>query len=225
MKKKNLYELEKEYLLKEFPEIWKVNTNEDYRNMVFEYIDEIQVVYYYNALQLFNLEDFDIDNALYLASEYGIETKDLSLELLATLELQEKLKLWAVSIEPNNIINQTQEVIIEPKVYLGNAFSLQMLTDLSSNIATSPISPEHAKAILKEGFVSAIGHESTAKALTKVLGLNVEMNRINVKLNKKDVLIVAQYNKGRIDEGTILNDLKPEDFVFINISVEYYWGE
>lgn len=222
MKKKNLYELEKEYLLKEFPEIWKVNTNEDYRNMVFEYIDEIEVVYYYNALQLFNLEDFDVDNALYLASEYGIETKDLSLELLATLELQEKLKFWAVSIEPNNIINQTQEVIMEPKVYLGNAFSLQMLTDLSSNIATSPISPEHAKAILKEGFVSAIGHESTAKALTKVLGLNVEMNRINVKLNKKDVLIVAQYNKGRIDEGTILNDLKPEDFVFINISVEYY---
>ena len=221
MKKKNLYELEKEYLLKEFPEIWKVNTNEDYRNMVFEYIDEIQVVYYYNALQLFNLEDFDVDNALYLASEYGIETKDLSLELLATLELQEKLKFWAVSIEPNNIINQTQEVIMEPKVYLGNAFSLQMLTDLSSNIATSPISPEHAKAILKEGFVSAIGHESTAKALTKVLGLNVEMNRINVKLNKKDVLIVAQYNKGRIDEGTILNDLKSEDFVFINISVEY----
>jgi len=110
MKKKNLYELEKEYLLKEFPEIWKVNTNEDYRSMVFEYIDEIQVVYYYNALQLFNLEDFDVDNALYLASEYGIETKDLSLELLATLELQEKLKLWAVSIEPNNIINQTQEV-------------------------------------------------------------------------------------------------------------------
>ena len=221
MKKKNLYELEKEYLLKEFPEIWKVNTNEDYRSMVFEYIDEIQVVYYYNALQLFNLEDFDVDNALYLASEYGIETKDLSLELLATLELQEKLKFWAVSIEPNNIINQTQEVIMEPKVYLGNAFSLQMLTDLSSNIATSPISPEHAKAILKEGFVSAIGHESTAKALTKVLGLNVEMNRINVKLNKKDVLIVAQYNKGRIDEGTILNDLKSEDFVFINISVEY----
>lgn len=222
MKKKNLYELEKEYLLKEFPEIWKVNTNEDYRSMVFEYIDEIQVVYYYNALQLFNLEDFDVDNALYLASEYGIETKDLSLELLATLELQEKLKFWAVSIEPNNIINQTQGVIMEPKVYLGNAFSLQMLTDLSSNIATSPISPEHAKTILKEGFVSAIGHEATAKALTKVLGLNVEMNRINVKLNKEDVLIVAQYNKGRIDEGTILNDLKPEDFVFINISVKYY---
>jgi len=55
-------------------------------------------------------------------------------------------------------------------VYLTNSFTLSMIMpDLIQSgviIKASPISLEEAKSLLQQGFVSAVGHESTARVLS-----------------------------------------------------------
>lgn len=76
------------------------------------------------------------------------------------------------------------------KTFLANAFSLQMLdTTTPHNIRVEPV------AKIPEGCISAIGHADTAHIL------GVECNRINLSLNKGDVLYVAQVLGGRLPEG------------------------
>jgi len=85
---------------------------------------------------------------------------------------------------------------------LGNAFSLNMLEPgFRGNIAVKEISLEEARELLREGFTSAIGHESTARILTSLLGLEVPFSRINVTLEKGVRLLVAQYRGPRLEEG------------------------
>lgn len=90
-------------------------------------------------------------------------------------------------------------------LYLGNAFSLQML-DLSkvNNIAVEPISKHEVKRLInkyKNNFKSIVGHQDTANVLTDMLGIEVSYNRESVKLNMQDMLIVAQVTGGRLPEG------------------------
>ncbi len=63
---------------------------------------------------------------------------------------------------------------------------------------------------LPEGLQSAIGHADTARVL------GVEMNRVNVHLNKGDVAYVAQLTGGRLPEGSTT---LPEGFKFKFIKV------
>jgi len=53
--------------------------------------------------------------------------------------------------------------------------------------------------------VSAIGHQSTADLLTKILGYKVEMNRINIEMKDGDMALVVRI-KTRLPEGQILTD-------------------
>ena len=99
-------------------------------------------------------------------------------------------------------------------LYLANAFSLQMLKNLrtTQHLEVTPITKEMAKEALKNNtFVSCIGHVDTANVLTEVLGLTIEMNRVNVSLSKDDTLIVAQLVGGRLPEGCVT---LPEGFEF-----------
>lgn len=84
-------------------------------------------------------------------------------------------------------------------MYLVNAFSIQMLNDINCSVTFKEIDS------LPEGLTSAIGHADTAKVL------GVEMNRINVKLNKGDSIIIAQLMDGRLPEGSTT---LPEGFAF-----------
>jgi Domain of unknown function (DUF1874). len=53
----------------------------------------------------------------------------------------------------------------------------------TAKIKVRPIGPEEARELLtKFGFVSAIGHESTAAFLSQLLGLPVPYNRVAVQL-------------------------------------------
>jgi len=90
------------------------------------------------------------------------------------------------------------------KIYLLNAFSLQMLEGDATVKFT-----EVAK--LPEGLTSAIGHQDTANVL------GVEMNRINVTLKKGDIAYVAQLQGGRLPEGSTT---LPEGFSFKFVKVE-----
>ena len=67
------------------------------------------------------------------------------------------------------------------------------------------IGVEQAKELLSKGFVSAVGHESTAKVLSTLLGMDVPANRIAVDMKPGDVAVAVQFLK-RLPEGKVLNE-------------------
>lgn len=104
------------------------------------------------------------------------------------------------------------------KKYLGNAFSLQMLSlEGESLVSIKTLTKEEFKKELKGDFVSVVGHADTAQVLTDELGLKIETNRISVNLEKGDVLLVAQLVGGRLPEGATT---LPEGFAFKYLKVE-----
>lgn len=94
--------------------------------------------------------------------------------------------------------------------YLGNAFSLQMLTTFPTVIKVEECSKEDA---LSTDILSVVGHQDTANVL------GVTFNRISVRLNKGDVLFVAQIVGGRLPEGCTK---LPEGFTFkfLKVTIE-----
>lgn len=105
------------------------------------------------------------------------------------------------------------------RVYICNAFSLQMIEDFPCSIEVCEF-PEHMKTIEEiktlfdneAEFISAVGHPDTAAVL------GVPCNRINVKVTAKDYLIVAQLQGGRLPEGsTTLPDGFSFKFLFVKV--------
>ena len=90
-------------------------------------------------------------------------------------------------------------------LYIVNAFSIQMLAPSATDRATlsfKPVTLEQAiKMVETNIFVSAIGHEDTANVVSKLLNVEIPMNRISVNLGNNDVLLVAQLSGGRLPEG------------------------
>jgi hypothetical protein len=65
---------------------------------------------------------------------------------------------------------------------------------------------KQARELLREtNFVSAIGHEATAKVLSELLGVEVPFNRITVKFKKGDMGLHFAL-KTRLPEGKILSE-------------------
>jgi hypothetical protein len=92
------------------------------------------------------------------------------------------------------------------KVYIANAFSLNMLDEKEALIYVKEITLDEVKNILNENdFVSAIGHQSTSQVLSQILGINIEMNRIQIKLQENDEIIIFQLQT-RLEEGKVLSE-------------------
>jgi hypothetical protein len=72
-------------------------------------------------------------------------------------------------------------------------------------IKASPISFGEVKALIKEGFISAVGHESTAKVLGHLLGVEVPFNRVQISVGEGDVIISFQFLI-RLPEGKVLGE-------------------
>lgn len=90
--------------------------------------------------------------------------------------------------------------------YLTNAFSLSMLKNYKWGLVhIEEIDNETAKTLIEPGFISAIGHEATAKVLSTLLGIEVKVNRIEITLTPNDTLVVFQVLQ-RLPEGTILSE-------------------
>ena len=90
-------------------------------------------------------------------------------------------------------------------LYITNAFSLNMLKNPSeATIHISEIDIEQVKELLSGEFISAIGHESTAKVLSELLGVEIKPNRIQIKVEYGDDLVVFQLMT-RIPEGKVLS--------------------
>ena len=89
-------------------------------------------------------------------------------------------------------------------IYLGNAFSLQMLpAGAPVSISVLPTTGVAVRNHLQHvKFTCCIGHQDTASVVADALGLpGVVCNRVNVELKPGDVLYVAQLTGGRLPEG------------------------
>ena len=66
-----------------------------------------------------------------------------------------------------------------------------------------PLTLEEAKELISQGFESAVGHSSTCEILTQLLGVNIQMNRINYSQEVGEVALIFKL-EGRPEEGRIL---------------------
>ena len=107
--------------------------------------------------------------------------------------------------------------------YIVNAFSINMLNiaenwfGFKKNIEVERlnIQKEDVKRIFESerGWESAIGHQTTADIL------GIPCNRLTVKLNAGDELLVAQYVGPRLPEGTtVLPEGSKFEFYRVTIS-------
>ena len=99
-------------------------------------------------------------------------------------------------------------------LYLTNAFSLSMIPIKDEEtIRIKQITLEDVKKLLSTSeWRSAIGHESTAHFLTQILEINVPFERVAIKLNRNDKVIVFQL-LSRLPEGKVLS---PEELKTIH---------
>jgi len=108
------------------------------------------------------------------------------------------------------------------KIYLLNSLVIPINFDKYSTarVSISKISIDEAKQMLSQPFVSAIGHDGTAKLLSQLLQINIPTNRIAVFLEKGDV-VIAFFLKQRLPEGAILTkeQLEKLEFWFVKIDV------
>jgi len=87
----------------------------------------------------------------------------------------------------------------ETKVYIANAFSIQMLETTEATVRFKKVPIETVKQLLQTNKVeSAIGHEATAKYLSELLSIPISANRISIKLQPGGKLIIFQLKGGRI---------------------------
>lgn len=97
------------------------------------------------------------------------------------------------------------------KIIIANAFSLSMLNCKKNLVVVEEVKLEDVKHHILHclehpecEFKSVIGHESTAKILSELLGIEVKVNRIKITLDKDTVLYVFQLLE-RLPEGKILS--------------------
>ena len=88
-----------------------------------------------------------------------------------------------------------------------NAFSLQMIwaqavADGVLKVEVYPLSAEEAAGeMASRNIESCIGHASTAAIVSELLGVEVPVNRCDVRLARGESALVAQYLGPRLPEG------------------------
>jgi Ni,Fe-hydrogenase maturation factor len=97
------------------------------------------------------------------------------------------------------------------RVYLANAFSLNMLSEPYHLLECRQLEPHIAALLLHihgKQLVNAIGHEDLDAVVNNLLTLHVphlvlpKPERLTVKLAPADAVIVAQYTGPRLEPGT-----------------------
>jgi hypothetical protein len=93
------------------------------------------------------------------------------------------------------------------KIYLCNAFSINMLLPLppeGRTVKVRPVSLEEVKSLLQGGFESAVGHPATAAVMSALLGVEVPPNRASIAVGPGDRILVFQLAV-RLAEGQVLS--------------------
>jgi intein-encoded DNA endonuclease-like protein len=114
------------------------------------------------------------------------------------------------------------------KLVISNAFSLTMLQHFdAAKVLVRRVSLDEVRREIERAkqsgyeIVSAIGHESTARLVSQLLGFDLPMNRIQVSLDYRTELSVFQL-RTRLPEGKILSEeeLKQVEYDFYIVSLE-----
>ena len=75
------------------------------------------------------------------------------------------------------------------------------------------ITVQEARDLMREGFISAVGHESTAKILSQILGIDVPCERRTVFMEPGDIGIHF-FLKSRVPEGRVLTEEEMKDLPY-----------
>jgi len=107
-------------------------------------------------------------------------------------------------------------------VYIFNTLIVPLASEYKrGTILLERITIEEAKQLVQStDFVSAVGHEGTAKLLSQILDVNIPTNRIAVHLLKGDIGLHFVL-KQRLPEGKILtyDELKTLQYELIKTTV------
>jgi hypothetical protein len=104
-------------------------------------------------------------------------------------------------------------------VILANAFSLSMLFATETTLRVREVTIDEVRELLARGFESAIGHESTAAFLTKLLGVEVKAERKQVTIDANTILVVFQL-LSRLPEGRVLTEEELQQILYRFYTVE-----
>jgi len=72
---------------------------------------------------------------------------------------------------------------------------------------------EEVKNLLRKGFESAVGHESTAQLLTKLTGISIPMRRVSIMARPGDVIVHFAL-RTRLPEGRVLSEEELQQLQF-----------
>lgn len=103
------------------------------------------------------------------------------------------------------VMQEVREGRKKAKTYVLNTLTvpLDWDTEILYYVTLKKVNVNGARDLLKNGFISAVGHEATAKLLTELLGIEIPYNRIQVKMTHFDRALHFVL-KERITEGKIL---------------------
>ncbi|MDD2761212.1 MAG: DUF1874 domain-containing protein [Methylomonas sp.] len=95
-------------------------------------------------------------------------------------------------------------------LYVINA---PVLTDYGLWEFSGPLTIDNARSMLEAEFVSAIGHDASAKVLSQILNITIPVNRIPIKMLPRDEGLILRLLQ-RLPEGKVLDEteLKSLDF-------------
>lgn len=108
-------------------------------------------------------------------------------------------------------------------IYILNSFSVPVNYDEVSSVLLKieRVSVDEARSFLRDKeFQSAIGHESTARLLSELLGVKILPNRVSIHMHKHDIgihFVIAR----RLKEGEIISyeELSKEKFFILKSTV------
>ena len=104
-------------------------------------------------------------------------------------------------------------------LYIVNAPILPLKPGGKYWVYARQISLDEVIVLLKsQGFISAIGHEATARLLTDLLGIEIPMNRIQIQLGVGDEVIAFTLRR-RLPEGKVI--YSPEELE--EIGYDFWW--
>ena len=88
------------------------------------------------------------------------------------------------------------------KLYILNS---PVLTNWGTYMYEQITVDEARELVSRNNFVSAIGHEATAKFLSKLLGVEIPVHRVRIKMHLGDVALVFQLQR-RLPEGYVATE-------------------